>query len=77
MTHWLSINVFPYAIHAAAGTLSVALVGACVIAPFRKAWFKFRRAIDSLDPQTDTGVTRQLSQIHHELQRPKEVRVHR
>lgn len=64
MLHWLSQNVLPYALHAAAATVSSAIVLGVIVQPFKGVLQKFHRAIDSLDPETDTGVTRQLRLIH-------------
>ncbi len=64
MSHWLAENVLPYLIHGAAGTMGAAIAAGVVITPFRHLFAKFHRAVDSLDPETDTGVTRQLRLIH-------------
>lgn len=65
VTHWLAGNFWPFLFHGMAGTLGAALAAGCIIAPFRRFAKKFHRAIDSLDPETDYGVTRQLNEILH------------
>lgn len=64
MLYWLSINVWPFLIHGMAGTIGAAFAAGVIIAPFRAAFKKFHRAMDSLDPETDYGVTRQLRLIN-------------
>lgn len=65
MTHWLLHTVAPAALHAAIYTLTGGLVTTLILAPFRSAVRKVWRAVDSLDPDTDTGVTKQLHELTH------------
>ena len=61
--NWLVINVVPTAVHTAVGTVAGALTMALIVVPFRKVFKKLGRAVDSIDPDTDTGVTKQLREI--------------
>lgn len=63
MVHWFVTQVYPKALNAAVYTLTGGLVTTVILAPFRAALKKIWRAIDSLDPDTDTGVTKQLKAI--------------
>lgn len=67
MIHWLVTNVYPTALRTAVGAVTAALMAALVIQPFKKTLRAFRRAVDSVDPDTDTGVTRQLDQLNRKL----------
>jgi len=77
VSHWFSVNVLPYLLHGAAGTLGAAFAAGVIITPFRHVFARLHRAVNSLDPETDYGVTRQLSQINKELQKPQSIKVHR
>jgi hypothetical protein len=66
MSHWLMVYVVLKAENAAVWALSTGLVGIVVLTPFRAALKKLWRAVDSLDPRTDTGVTKQLNDLARE-----------
>ena len=63
MSHWLVHTAVPLAEHAAIFTLTSGLVTTLILVPFRSWLKKFWRAVDSLDPKTDSGVTKMLGEI--------------
>ena len=63
MTHWLAITVWPKVLNAAVYTLTSGVVVTLVLTPFRAIVKATWRAIKSLDPETDYGVTKQLSEL--------------
>ena len=67
MSHYIHTVIIPTAVHAAVYTLSGGLVTTLILIPFRKViariTHKVWRAVDSLDPETDTGVTKQLKEL--------------
>lgn len=63
MTSWLVHFFVPKFENAAVYTLSAGLVTTIILTPFRAAIRKIWRAIDSIDPDTDTGVTKELKAI--------------
>jgi hypothetical protein len=67
MTHWLLTFAVPKIENAALYTLTAGLVTTLILAPFRKLLKKLWRAIDSLDPETDSGVTKQLHELEHKI----------
>lgn len=72
MTHWLLTFAIPKAENAAIYTLSGGLVTTLILVPFRSALKKIWRAVDSLDPETDTGVTKELDELNdHRVRQPK------
>lgn len=66
MSHFLLHIIWPKVINAATYTLTGGLVTTLILTPFRSALKKIWRAIDSLDPETNTGVTKQLHEIKKE-----------
>ena len=66
MIHWLITVIYPKILNGAMFALGSGLVGILVLTPFRTGLKKIWRAIDSLDPKTDTGVTKQLAEIQRE-----------
>ena len=67
MIHWLIVNVYPTALRTAVGAVTAALIAGLVIQPFKKTICAIRRAVDSVDPETDTGITKQLSDLNRRL----------
>ena len=67
MIHWLLTDALPKAEYTAISTITGAVVLGCIIAPFRRVWKKVWRAVDSLDPDTDSGVTKQLKHLTHQV----------
>lgn len=65
--HWLIEYVVLKAENAAVYTLSAGMVTTLVLVPFRAGLKKIWRAVDSLDPKTDTGVTEQLRELDAKL----------
>lgn len=63
-------NVEPKVLSAAVYTLTAGLVTTLILTPFRAALKKIWRAVDSLDPETDTGVTKDLKQLQHDALDP-------
>ena len=63
--------------NAAVYTLSGGLVTTLILAPFRSALKKVWRAVESLDPETDSGVTKQLHEIQEATERVPLVPSHR
>ena len=61
MWHWLAINVWPTALH----TTVAGITAVVIVAPFRSALAKVWRAVRSLDPEEDYGVTKQLAEVNH------------
>lgn len=66
-SHWLMEYVLLKAENAAVYSATAGVVGIVVVAPFRSAVKKIWRAVDSLDPETDSGVTKQLSELDEKL----------
>lgn len=64
---WILTNVVMKAESAAVFTLASGLVTTLILMPFRNALRKIWRAVDSLDPQTDTGVTGDLKRLEKKL----------
>ena len=67
MTHWLLTFALPRAEQAAIYTFTGGLVTTLILVPFRAALKKLWRAVDSLDPETDSGVTKQLRQLDNKV----------
>lgn len=63
MIGWLLHDALPKVEYTAISTITGAIVLGCIIAPFRHVWKKLWRAADSLDPDTDSGVTKELHQL--------------
>lgn len=64
---WIETTLLPNAEHAAIYTVTAGLVTTLILAPFRRILRKIWRAIDSLDPMTDTGVTRELNKLQDDI----------
>lgn len=67
MINWLVHTFIPKFENAAIYTLSAGLVTTIILTPFRAAIKKIWRALDSIDPDTDTGVTKELKNIERHL----------
>lgn len=67
MSHWLLHYALPRAENAAIYTLTAGLTTTLILAPFRGLIRKFWRAVDSIDPATDRGVTKQLKDLDDSL----------
>ena len=67
VSHWLMVNVVMKGENAAVFALGSGLVGILVLTPFRSVLKKLWRAIDSLDPSTDTGVTKELDDLKQRI----------
>lgn len=76
MTHWLLTTVYPRALNAAIYTLTSGVVATLILAPFRSVVKALWRAVKSLDPEIDYGVTKQLDELN-EAQRVPLVPPHR
>jgi hypothetical protein len=63
---WFATQILPKAETTAVSTITSAVVIGCIVAPFRKLWKKIYRALDSVDPDTDSGITKQLSQLQQQ-----------
>lgn len=65
--HWLLVNVAMRIESGAMFSLGSGVVAVLIITPFRNAvksgFRKLQRAIDSIDPDTPTGVTQQLEDL--------------
>lgn len=71
MIQWLVHTIVPKALNAAVFTLTGGLVTTLILAPFRRVLKKVWRAVDSLDPETDVGVTHQLAELQDTARKRK------
>ena len=67
MTHWLLYFAIPKIENAAIYTLTGGLVTTLILSPFRRVLKKLWRAIDSLDPETNTGITGDLRRLESKV----------
>ena len=74
MTHWLLTQVYPRALNAAVYTLTSGVVATLILAPFRSIVKALWRAVKSLDPETDYGVTKQLAELKDASEKPEAVK---
>ena len=70
MIHWFLSVVLPKVENTAISAVTGAIVLGCIIAPFKRVWRKVWRALDSIDPDTDSGITKELKQLAQQQQMP-------
>lgn len=63
VSHWLMTYVVMKAENAAVWSMTTGVIGIIVISPFRTIVKAIWRAVKSLDPETDYGVTKQLDDM--------------
>ena len=72
MIHWLVVNVWPTTLRTIVSAITGAFVAAMIVAPARGAFKVLRKrissAIDSLDPDVPVGLTKQIDDLHGQLQ---------
>jgi len=67
VSHWLMEYVVLKAENAAVYSATAGMVGIVVVAPFRSIVKALWRAVKSLDPDTDYGITGQLDDLNEKL----------
>jgi hypothetical protein len=65
--HFIVNEILLVALHGAVATVAGALIGVLLIQPFKSHIASIRRAIESVDPDVDCGVTKQLAHIDSKL----------